>query len=54
MKAKLYGEFGKPAQLVQIRTCQLPTDKPLDVALKELKEIAEFIFNRRITVVITK
>ena len=54
MTAKLYGEFGHPAQLVQIRTCQLPTDKPLDVALKELKEIAEFIFDRKITVVLVK
>lgn len=54
MTAKLYGEFGKPAQLVQIRTCPLPTDKPLDVAVKELKEIAEFIFDRRITIVVVK
>lgn len=54
MTAKLYGEFGHPAQLVQIRTCPLPTDKPLDVALKELKEIAEFIFDRKITVVLVK
>ena len=54
MKAKLYGEFGNPAQLVQIRTCPLPADKPLEIAVKELKEIAEFIFERRITVVVIK
>lgn len=54
MTAKLYGEFGNPAQLVQIRTCPLPVDKPLDVAVKELQEIAEFIFDRRITIVVIK
>ena len=54
MTAKLYGEFGNPAQLVQIRTCPFPTGKPLDVAVKELKEIAEFIFDRRIAVVVMK
>lgn len=54
MKAKLYGEFGHPAQLMQIRTCPLPEDKSLDIAVKELKEIAEVIFDRKITVVLVK
>lgn len=54
MTAKLYGEFGNPARLMQIRTCPLPADKPLDVVVKELKEIAESIFERRITVVVIK
>lgn len=54
MMAKLYGEFGHPAQLMQIRTCPLPEDKPVDVVIKELKEIAEVIFDRKITVVLVK